>query len=154
MNYDSTYINKKHSCYLTLLLGLQFLSFVSSFNTFSASIKENHIRHLTFLWEHVCFFCFVLLICWTSKRESHFLLFKKKKKSLVLLKPIVSSLLSFSCKTASIITIYVQWTSQIYDVIWIYIYIYIFFFTQLNMLRKMVLLIKRGCWQFWEFLLL
>ena len=130
-------------------IGLQFLFFISSFNTFSASKKRITYGHDIVV--RTCLsFCFVLLIRWTSKWDVHFLFKKNKIKSHIFHKPIVSSLLSFSCKTASI-NIYVPSTSEIYDVIWI---IFFFFFTQLNMLRKMVLLRKRGCWQFWEFLLL
>ena len=127
MNCDSTYINKKysfgiwHCCYKN---SLQFLFFVSSFNMFSASKKRITYGHDIVV--RTCLSsCFVLLIRWTSKWERIFSFKKKIIKSHIFLKPIVSSLLSFSCKTKSI-NIYVQSTSEIYDFIWIIFYYYFF----------------------------
>ena len=120
---------------MTLLLQNRFAIFVFSFlllTCFRPQKRESHMENMIFFF----FFFFVLLIRWTSKWELHFLLFFKIIKSHILLKPIVPSLLSFSCKTASK-NIYVQSTFEIYDVIGI------IFFTQLNMLRKMVLLWKK-----------
>ena len=112
---------------ILLILGLQFLFFISSFNTFSASKKRITYGHDIVV--RTCLsFCFVLLIRWTSKWDVHFLFKKNKIKSHIFHKPIVSSLLSFSCKTASI-NIYVPSTSEIYDVIWIIFFFFFFFYS-------------------------
>ena len=77
---------------------------------------------MTLLWEHVCLFVLFFWYVGPQNEKQIFSFLKKIIKSQIFLKPIVSSLLSFSCKTASI-NIYVQSTSEIYDVICI-----IFFF--------------------------
>ena len=146
MNCDSTYINKKyslgiwHCCYKNRFAIFVFHFFLK--HVFGLK-KENHI----WTW-HCCENMFVFLFCSFDtldlKMRNAFSPFKKKNH-IFSLNPL------FHPYSIASINIYVQSTSEIYDVIWI---IFFFFFTQLNMLRKMVLLRKRGCWQFWEFLLL
>ena len=146
MNYDSTYINKKYSigvwhcckkvcnfCFLFLLL------------TCFRPQKTESRMDMTLLWEHVCLF---VLFFWYvgPQNEKHIFSFLKKIiKSHIFLKLIVSSLLNCINKYLCSINF---WN------LWCHLNNFFFFFTQLNMLRKMVLLRKRRRWQFWEFLLL